>query len=70
MSAKKGIKKHGQIAINTILAEYTQLHALGVFKPRFKKELISQQLKDCLRLITVIKEKCCGKIKRRAVADG
>jgi hypothetical protein len=70
MSAKKGIKKHGQIAINAILQEYKQLHDLGVFKPRYKHELEDQQLKDCLRLITVIKEKRCGKIKGRAVADG
>ena len=70
MSAKKGIKKHGQIAINAILKEYKQLHDLGVFKPRYKRDLNDQQLKDCLRLITVIKEKRCGTIKGQAVADG
>ena len=42
MSAKKGIQKHGQIAVNAILKEYTQLHDLGVFKPRFKNDLTGQ----------------------------
>ena len=70
MSAKKGIKKHGQMAVNAILKEYTQLHDLGVFKPRFKNDLTGQQIKDCLRLITVIKEKRTGALKGRACADG
>jgi hypothetical protein len=70
MSAKKGIKKHGQDAINVILKEYKQLHDLGVFKPRFKKDLEQQQIKNCLRLITVVKEKRNGILKGRAVADG
>jgi hypothetical protein len=70
MSAKKGIKKHGQDAINVILKEYKQLHDLGVFKPRFKSDLEQQQIKDCLRLITVVKEKRNGILKGRAVADG
>ena len=70
MSAKKGIKKHGQTAVNAILKEYKQLHDLGVFKPRSKTDLTGQQLKDCLRLITVIKEKRTGDLKGRACADG
>jgi hypothetical protein len=70
MSAKKGIKKHGQMAVNAILKEYTQLHDLDVFKPRFKKDLTDQQIKECLHLITVIKEKRTGDLKGRACADG
>ena len=70
MSAKKGIKKHGDVAINAILKEYAQLHDLDVFKPRHKNDLSEDQLKECLRLITLIKEKRCGKIKGRACADG
>ena len=46
------------------------MHDLGVFKPRFKNELEQQQIKDCLRLITVVKEKRNGILKGRAVADG
>jgi hypothetical protein len=70
MSAKKGIKKHGRTAVNAILKEYKQLHDLGVFKPRFKNDLTGQQIKECLRLITVIKEKRTGDLKGRACADG
>ena len=70
MSAKKGIKKHEEVAINAILKEYAQLHDLDVFKPRHKDELTAQQLSECLRLITLIKEKRTGTIKGRACADG
>ena len=70
MSAKKGIAKHGEVAVNAILKEYAQLNDLNVFKPRHKDELTKEQIDECLRLITVIKEKRCGKIKGRAVADG
>ena len=44
MSAKKRIKKHGEVAINAILKEYAQLHDLDVFKPRHKDELTSGML--------------------------
>ena len=50
--------------------EYKQLHDLNVFKPHHKEELTKDQLDKCLRLITLIKEKRCGKIKGRACADG
>ena len=70
MSAKKGIKKHGDVAINAILKEYAQLHDLDVFKPRHKSDLTEDQLRECLRLIILIKENRCGKIKGRACADG
>ena len=70
MSAKKGIKKHGQDAVYAILKEYTQLHDLKVFKPQHKMDLAKDDIKDALRLITVIKEKRCGRLKGRACTDG
>ena len=70
MSAKKGIEKHGQLAVNAILKEYTQLNDLDVFKGVHKTDLTPDQLKKVLRMITVIKEKRCGNLKGRACANG
>ena len=70
MTAKRGIRKHGQVAIDAILKEYTQLDDLEVFKGIHKDTLTKEQVSKTLRLITLIKEKRCGKIKGRACADG
>ena len=70
MSAKVGIKKHGKVAIEAIFDEFLQFHDLDVFKPRSSSSLTKEQKKAALRAISVIKEKRCGKIKGRTVADG
>ena len=41
-----------------------------MFKPKHKGDLGQEQIDKCLRLITLIKKKRCGKIKGRACADG
>ena len=64
------IRRFGCKAIDAVLAEYVKLKDKNVFKTRFASDLTSQQKKDALNLITVVKEKRCGKIKGRAVADG
>jgi hypothetical protein len=69
MMAKAGIKKHGQVAIDALFQEFLQLHDLGVFDEQHIGELTKRQ-KAALRAIRVIKEKRCGKIKARTVADG
>jgi hypothetical protein len=70
MSAKAGIKKHGQAAIDALFQEFAQLHDLGVFLAQDSTKLTVSEKKGALRAITVIKEKRCGKIKGRTVADG
>ena len=70
MSAKKGIRKHGKVAIEAIFKEYAQLDDLDVFRSIAASSLTKEQKNEALRLITVIKEKRCGKIKGRACADG
>ena len=70
MSAKKGIEKHGQDAINALLKEFAQIHDLSVFHGIYKRDLTPEQLAQVLRMVTVIKEKRCGKIKGRACANG
>ena len=39
MTAKAGIKKHGQTTITAILKEFGQLNDKGTFKPIFKYTL-------------------------------
>jgi hypothetical protein len=46
------------------------LHDLNVFKGLRASDLTKKQKNAALRAITVIKEKRCGKIKGRTVADG
>ena len=70
MTAKAGIKKHGEAAITAILEEFGQLNDKGTFKPVFKHTLTKDQILRTMRTITVIKEKRCGNIKGRTCVDG
>jgi hypothetical protein len=70
MSAKAGIKKHGQVAIDALFEEFAQLHDLGVFLPQDGAVLTRNEKRGALRAISVVKEKRCGRIKGRTVADG
>ena len=70
MTAKAGIKKHGQVAINALYQEFLQLHDLDVFEGQHASALTTAEKRAALRAISVIKEKRCGKIKGRTVADG
>jgi uncharacterized protein YeaC (DUF1315 family) len=70
MTARAGIKKHGQVAIDALYNEFLQLHDLGVFDWQHAGKLTKEQKRAALQAISVIKEKRCGKIKGRTVADG
>jgi hypothetical protein len=67
MTAKAGIKKHGQVAIDALYQEFLQLHDLEVFEAQDVRNLTKHQKRAALRAINVIKEKRCGKIKGRTV---
>ena len=70
MSAAKGIKMYGQAAVDALLKEFSQLNDLKCFKSICASTLSSAEKKAALRAINLIKEKRCGKIKGRSVADG
>jgi hypothetical protein len=70
MSAKAGIKKHGQVAIDALFKEFAQLHNLGVFLAQDKAKLTKAERRAALCAISVVKEKQCGRIKGRTVANG
>jgi len=70
MTAKAGIKKHGQVAVDALVNEFAQLDDKNVFEPLHGDSLTWEEKKAALDAISVIKEKRCGKIKGRTVANG
>ena len=70
MTAKKGIEVFGERAVAAMIKEYQQLHDLQVFGGVDPSEITREEKHKSLRAINLIKEKRCGKIKGRTVADG
>ena len=70
MSAREGLKRFGERASNALIAEWIQLDHLQVFKGVLFASVTPEQRKRALRLVHLIKEKRCGKIKGRTCADG
>jgi Reverse transcriptase (RNA-dependent DNA polymerase) len=70
MSAAKGVQKHGQLAWNALKAEFEQFRQMDVFEPLDAFAMTEEQKSESLRALSVIKEKRCGKLKGRTVADG
>jgi hypothetical protein len=60
MSARAGIKKHGQSAVDALIAEYIQLDQKGVFEGIHADTLSPAQKKAALPIVNLIKEKRCG----------
>ena len=69
MSAMKGIKVFGDKAVSAIKNEYEQMDT-NVFQPLHFKNIPPNQKPNILNAKDLIKEKRCGKIKGRTVADG
>ena len=70
MTARAGIKKHGQAARDALTAEFAQLDYKGAYEPVHTRDLTEPQQKGALRIINLIKEKRDGCLKGRSVADG
>jgi hypothetical protein len=70
MSAKDGIAKHGEAAVMALFKEFAQLHDKRVFKAIRASDLSSDQKRNALHAINIIKEKRNGILKGRTVADG
>ena len=70
VNVKEGIRRYGDRAAKAVIKEYAQLDEKGTFEPKDPSELTGDQKVEALNLITIIKEKRCGKIKGRACADG
>ena len=70
MSARAGIKKHGQPARDALTTEFAQLDYKGAYDPIQATDLTDTQQAKALRIINLIKEKRDGRLKGRSVADG
>ena len=70
MSAKAGLRKHGQRAEEALLKEYAQLEKQKVYESIDPATLTSAQRKQVLRAVSLIKEKRDGVLKGRTCADG
>ena len=71
MTAKAGIKKHGDRAVAALIKELSQnLHEKDAIEGKQFSELSSEQRRDALRAIPLIKEKRNGTLKGRVCADG
>ena len=70
MIAKQGIKNFKYQAVDAIVNYYKQLHDINEFDIVCPENLRPIQKRYALRAITLIKEKCSGKIKGRACVDG
>ena len=70
MTATKGIKIFGERAVAAMVKEYQQLNDMMVIGRTNPDKLMSDDKRRALLAINLIKEKRCGRIKGRAVADG
>ena len=70
LSIKQGIRRYGNHAVESVLAEYGQLKDKSVFRPRYANKLSTEEKRNSLNLITFLKKKRSGKLKTRACADG
>ena len=69
MTARAGIKKHGQAARDALTAEFAQLDYKGAYEPVRTTDLTETQRRGALRVINLIKEKWDGRLKGRSVTD-
>ena len=70
LTARRGIQKYGQRAVDAIKSECEQMNNKRVFIPKKYHELTSAQRRRAMRAITMVEEKKTGTIKGRTVADG
>ena len=70
MSAKTGIKKHGQAAVDALRKEFEQFRSMDVLEPLDAFKLTREQKAESLRALSVIEQKRNGLLKGRTVADG
>jgi len=70
MTAGKGIQKHGQKAIDALYVELCQLDNKNVFDPLHASSLTTEQKRQALHEISLIKEKRSGDLKGHMCADG
>jgi Reverse transcriptase (RNA-dependent DNA polymerase) len=69
-SLKRGLETYGQVAVDAVVKELTQLHDRRTIHPRFAADLSMSEKRKALAYLMFVKEKRCGTIKARGCADG
>ena len=70
LSVKRGLKKHGEKAVGAVVTEFEKFmeyEAIGAADP---DKMTFQEKKKALDAHTFLKEKRCGRLRARTVADG
>ena len=71
MTYRAGVKEFGELAVAAMIKELSHnLHGKDVIEGKNFNELTSDQRKQALRAIGLIKQKRDGTVKGRLVADG
>jgi Reverse transcriptase (RNA-dependent DNA polymerase) len=70
MTAKAGLRKHGELAEAALLKEFTQQKDLDVWEILDPLKLTYEERMGALRALNLLKEKRNGDLKGRTVADG
>lgn len=70
MTADKGIKEFGEVAVAAIFKEYKQMQELNVLGSLDPDKLTPEEKCSALRAVNLIKLKRCGKVKGRMCANG
>ena len=70
MSANKGIKKHGEMAVAAVLDEFKKFKDYDAVEAVNPDVLSKEEKRRALNAYTLIKEKRCGKLRAQTVADG
>ena len=69
VNVEEGIRRYGERAVQAIFNKYAQLDNKDTFSPEDESRLIMEQKRETLKLITILKERRCVKVKDRACAD-
>ena len=61
VSVNKGIRRHGDKALEALSSEFSQIHNHDTFSPQMASKLTAEQRKEPLQLITMIRKSGAGK---------
>ena len=69
LNLKQGLKRFGSKRMKVTKSEIHKIYDKVVFHPIKGKQITKKKKHEALRVIMFLKQKRCGKIKGRAVAD-
>ena len=67
---KTGLRLFGDAGNQAVKSEMGQLHKQTVMKPKYSKDLTTEQRREALAYLMFLRQKRCGTIKAQGCADG